>query len=656
MKIIELRATNFCCFESISQQLDKQGLVWVSGENRDTQSANNNGSGKSTLSKALTWGLYGLTLDGEKGDKVIRSGEKTAIVEVVLQDGDEIWTVKRTRKKGQPRLELIQPDEKPYSASKGGVQDKVIEMIGLDFPAFKNTILFGQNDVARFADVRTKDAQRKEMLHRILRTGILHHCHELALERRRGLKREVSEIEKSIASAQQTLAVRRADRAEIKDDKELFEKGRKHKIKTELNSIEMYKERAQAFMKEAQALEEVDDDATDEIQEFEKSVLRLNAQADEAVKNKEKLNKMNKKIDSLRSKQNDAHQRTVGLMADLRVVKESLKALDGDTCPTCSSPLDEGAGYARKEQLVWDETHISERLSESRQGQVELGKMMDARQKSKLDLESKSHAASYIKEAAGLEKQIDKLKYAAMKKVARIEALGEKANDAIDLARSAVNTCKRIRAEENPFVVKLKRLKAEIYSAKKRIQGLIVKMKGITVEMAHVDFWVRGFSNQGLPSYILDSVMPYVADRANHYLDTLSDGDITMEFTTQREKKSAKNEYRDEIHISWEIEGVEDSYPPSGGQLKKMEIATDLALMDLVATREGNSVDLLILDEVLDGLDAEGRQRVLLLLNEMRSRRGSIFVISHEAEVAEIFEKAVYVVKENGVSELKVVA
>jgi len=79
-------------------------------------------------------------------------------------------------------------------------------------------------------------------------------------------------------------------------------------------------------------------------------------------------------------------------------------------------------------------------------------------------------------------------------------------------------------------------------------------------------------------------------------------------------------------------------------------------LMDLVASREGEHLDLLALDEVLDGLDSEGCQRVLMLLQKLRSQRNSIFVISHEAEVAEMFEKAVMAVKENGSTKLEMVA
>ena len=171
----------------------------------------------------------------------------------------------------------------------------------------------------------------------------------------------------------------------------------------------------------------------------------------------------------------------------------------------------------------------------------------------------------------------------------------------------------------------------------------------------HVQFWVRGYSNAGLPSYVLDSVMPFISTRANHYLETLSDGDITMNFSTQRELKSKKDEHRDEISITVNIEGNED-VTPSSGQRTKMNIATDLALMDLVSTREGGCLDLLMIDEVLDGLDDEGSERVLALLHELRSRRSSIYVISHGDTMAEIFEHGLKVVKDDKVARVEVMS
>jgi DNA repair exonuclease SbcCD ATPase subunit len=146
---------------------------------------------------------------------------------------------------------------------------------------------------------------------------------------------------------------------------------------------------------------------------------------------------------------------------------------------------------------------------------------------------------------------------------------------------------------------------------------------------------------------MLDSSMPLITERANHYLETLSDGDITGVFRTQRELKSKVGQVRDDIDITWTIEG-NVGVRPSSGQLTKINVATDLALMDLAAGREGGGLNLLMLDEVLDGLDAEGTARVLQLIQELRTVRGSVFVVSHGSSMSEIFERSLKIVKKDG--------
>jgi DNA repair exonuclease SbcCD ATPase subunit len=78
--------------------------------------------------------------------------------------------------------------------------------------------------------------------------------------------------------------------------------------------------------------------------------------------------------------------------------------------------------------------------------------------------------------------------------------------------------------------------------------------------------------------------------------------------------------------------------------------------MDLAA-RELGRPPLLMFDEVLDGLDHEGQERVIRLLHELRGRFGSIFVITHEADISEAFEHVVRVTKaEDGSSTVEVVS
>lgn len=183
--------TDFCLFEAATLPLRKQGLVWICGDNRDTAAATSNGSGKTTLSKALTWCLYGESIDGEDGDEVIREGASRAVVELDLDGG---WTIRRERAKGSPKLQLFK-DGEPAKESKHDIQARIIELVGLDFAAFRNTALYGQNDIHRFADRRVSDKTRKEALQRLLRAEVLKVCSGIARGRAVERKRELAALE-----------------------------------------------------------------------------------------------------------------------------------------------------------------------------------------------------------------------------------------------------------------------------------------------------------------------------------------------------------------------------------------------------------------------------------------------------------------------------
>ena len=43
----------------------------------------------------------------------------------------------------------------------------------MDFHTWRNTVLYGQGDLVRFADPNTKDSERKDVLKRVLRLEVL---------------------------------------------------------------------------------------------------------------------------------------------------------------------------------------------------------------------------------------------------------------------------------------------------------------------------------------------------------------------------------------------------------------------------------------------------------------------------------------------------
>ena len=86
------------------------------------------------------------------------------------------------------------------------------------------------------------------------------------------------------------------------------------------------------------------------------------------------------------------------------------------------------------------------------------------------------------------------------------------------------------------------------------------------------------------------------------------------------------------------LDRFDDSYAIerfSGGESDVASLSARIALSRIVASRGGNTLGFLVLDEVFGSLDAGRRNNVLLALERLKRSFGQIFIISHVAEVQE---------------------
>lgn len=629
MKLKSVDMKDFCCFAEAHLDLAGQGLVCLVGENRDTDAANSNGSGKSTVFKALTWCLYGDSVDESKGDEVIRLGAKEAVVTVEMEDSEagDLWRVVRKRSKGKPTLTILNSADQPVELGKEEQVSFLGWLIGLDFMSFRNSVLYGQNDSLRFTDPRVKDSDRKLMLHRMLKTDIFRACSKWTLEQARELKHAVQVAEESAADRE-----RRTEELAI------------DLIKQRMDGWDVTRQTwLQAKQHEAEALLESANktraDGT-KIKALKEQIAGLKAELEAA----EPLDfaGMEKVIREHETKAHalDMEARTAG--AKLEQDADTLEQLADSKCPLCSSPMD---GKAAKERLRTLKQEIAE--GEQRRNVLRTGAEA-SRSKAKAAEVALAKAKKALATIEG--KRITTLKME--RELSEAERVSEHREADKKALKRLMAEMEERREEPNPYQEQYDTAKTKAADWTAEIKKFKREANTSRTTLLHYEFWVHGFSNQGLPSVMLDDTMPFLTERANHYLRILSDGDIVMTFSTVRELKSKVGEMRDEIDIGWTIEG-QRGVQPSGGQRKKMEIATDLALMDLVSSREGE-LDLLLLDEVLDGLDREGRDRVMRLLADVRQRRSSIFVVSHETDLAYEFDRVVRAIKEGGASRLEV--
>lgn len=628
-------ATDFCCFEDLDRKLAKQGLTFIQGDHRDTAAANSNGVGKTTLYKAVTWCLYGVTVDDMKGDEVIRLGTKEALVTVTLEDGDTTWYVTRTRRKGKPGLvvEWETSDEpgvlRKVKGDKDALQNKVLDLLGLDFRAFKNTVLYGQNDSFKFADPRTKDTARKDMLHRICRTEPLQDCHVVAKERYKRQRKELDEVQNELARID--TQVEAIDLPVISTRRDEWEDQRTARTDQQTEAARRYKREAERMLRDAP-----DTAAMDE------RMAKMRTRYDAKKAAGEGLADVTVRVKELRAKFREHERAEAEATAEAGQYNKQIKRLKGDRCPTCTAPLNKGAPKGHIASLHEQAGHYDGLATAAATNKAEVAKQGK-------DAAAEQEAAEAANEAASdLRDDMDDLRD-ELEEAKGIEA---EAETLIDKACQAVKDAKAIRAEANPHDEALRVAESKVKVLVAEGEAHEDRRTELSEAAAYTQFWVRGYSPQGLPSFVLDAVMPFLTDRTNEYLETLADGDITMSISTQRELKSQKDAVKDEISIEWNIEGNE-GVAKSGGQRTRMNLAMDMALMDLAATREGITLDLLMIDEALDGMDKVGTARAIQVLQKLRKRRGSIFVISHSDDMSEMFEHGLVVVREDGVSRVE---
>lgn len=150
----------------------------------------------------------------------------------------------------------------------------------------------------------------------------------------------------------------------------------------------------------------------------------------------------------------------------------------------------------------------------------------------------------------------------------------------------------------------------------------------------------KAFSTSGLPAYKIEGLIKDLEITVNQYLGDLSSGRFQLAFVIDGEK----------LNVVITDNGFDVSITSlSSGEQARVNTATLLAIRKMMQQLSDVKVNLLILDETLEHLDLEGKDKFIeLLTNENHL---NTFLISHSFSHP-LLEK-VTVVKENNISRLE---
>ena len=225
--------------------------------------------------------------------------------------------------------------------------------------------------------------------------------------------------------------------------------------------------------------------------------------------------------------------------------------------------------------------------------------------------------------------------------------LGEKAETAAEKLRREIST---LEFDESAYEASVERVTA----AEERLSSLRDAREGLGGEWKDADFRIertkaelgrldedRKLANEKAAAAsrmdemdgLFTEFFRSLTARARPMLEVEA-SDLVRELTDGRyERMEFDENYRVKL-----LDRFDDSYAIerfSGGESDVASLCARVALSRIVASRGGNTLGFLVLDEVFGSLDAGRRNNVLLALERLKRSFGQIFIISHVAEVQE---------------------
>lgn len=223
-------------------------------------------------------------------------------------------------------------------------------------------------------------------------------------------------------------------------------------------------------------------------------------------------------------------------------------------------------------------------------------------------------------------------------KLASMQTDLEQLGDAVVAIRKAEEKLTTARTDHETAGQSVARLEAEIERLQKLADESADDRKRQDELHATASVWrylVEAFGKDGIPALIIDAAIPEVEDIANDILTRLGTG-LEVKLETQKALKSS-----DRIAETLDVKIIEDGFDRfyetySGGEAYRVNVALRVALSKLLARRAGAHIETLILDEP-EGLDEEGRAKLVELLQILSETFSTILLISHHEDLREVF-------------------
>jgi DNA repair exonuclease SbcCD ATPase subunit len=638
VRILSVAIGDFLAIGRVDFSLYDQGLVLVQGENRDNPSASSNGAGKSSLVDAVSWALYGETARGVDGAGVVRSGAKEARVSITLEDEDSgaIYGVIRTRSKSKTMLTLTSTQAgTTQDLTQGTValtQTRLTAILGSSVEVFRAAVYLGQENMPDLPALT--DKRLKELIEEAAGLSVIEACYERARVLAADHEAKLGGIKSEIALNERQIATHAATLESVKEDYVSWSKQHKARLADGETWLRESEDKQTQSATEWVGLSPQEKAASQRLAEITAELAGFETASQFAKRVREELMETERAV--VRSEA--AARRAI---EHLKIQEAHLHHIGtGHPCESCGQALQ---GATLDDALAGARSAVENAQGAAREAARDV---RDMRGRLAATRSAAAAAEAAIPDVSQLQAEADAQRQVIDQALGCRSRLEEHERE----TKRAEEHLAKLRAEINPHQEAAKR-QTKILSAFSDTKTILAGQFAAQEErLAEAKSVVAVFGPAGVRAEILDQVTPYLNARTAAYLDTLSDGTLKALWTTL--VRDAKGNLKEKFCIEVTHPAGEGFAGLSGGEKRKVRIATALALQDLVASRASKPMRLWVADEIDDALDGAGLERLMGVLSEKAREKGTVLVISHNS-LTDWISNAWTVAKTGGIATLE---
>lgn len=611
-----IRFQNLFTHSDTTYKFNTGNMDMLLGVNKDDVGSNSNGAGKSTVIEAITLAITAEVYRGVSKEDYIKYGEDFCVVDFELRNDilDETLNIKRRifNNTKPAKLEIYMngkmPEHLPTSTN-GGVDIKIgnkyiFDVLGISREDFLNYYVIGQGNSNSF--FTANDTKQKEIISRFSNfTAIDNLISELsAIDKL--YDSEITEYKSSIDSCDELIEY---FNDEIKTKKENFTETKKKQISDKKIEINNISEKINKIAEKAK-----NNEKTLKLKQTELSKIEI----PDVLKIESKIKKQKSSISTIEDDIDESKE-----------LLSNLKSKNGEIieCPKC------------EHKFIPDEDMSIEEISDMIDS---LDELIESK-KSELEDEEKS-----LKKTKNSLNSVNELKSKKKTLSNEIESYSEiLTNDLEDLEKYK----KRLKNLHKELVeIGKKTLKEDICEIESKLKKqedkkteLLGFIKDIQDKKDENQFHLFHFGKKGFKTYLANKSIRTIQDICNFYLQKF-DTNLQVQISGYTILKSG--EVRDKIEISVLKNGLSKGLfnKYSGGEKSRINVAGIIAINRLINNGCGErGLDLIILDEIVSGLDSTGQNEIIRILS--KSKITTVLVMHQVDDIP--YKYKVYVEKQN---------